>query len=142
LDELDDVLSVAFIVKLYVPDALGVPLITPLEVFSAKPAGSDPLAANVIGGVPPDVCTVWLYVFVMTGAGSDAVTMESAPAVTVTVLLSVMPLPPAESCISKMNVYVPGVVGVPLNVHVEPAAVDVVGLTDNPGGSAPLSSVQ
>ncbi len=48
--------SVALTVKLYAPEVVGVPLITPVDVFKLKPAGSDPAEIeNVIGAVPPDV---------------------------------------------------------------------------------------
>ncbi len=48
-------------VKLYAPAVVGVPLMTPVDVFRLKPAGSDPAEIeNVIGAVPPLVVTVWL----------------------------------------------------------------------------------
>ena len=51
--------SVAVIVKLYAPDAPGVPLIAPVDVSKLKPAGSDPRdTENATGAVPPDVATV------------------------------------------------------------------------------------
>ena len=51
--------SVAVIVKLYAPDAPGVPLIAPVEVSKLKPFGNaPPVTANVTGAVPPDVPTV------------------------------------------------------------------------------------
>src|ERR1035441_5039055 len=46
--------STTFVVKLEVVAAVGVPLITPVELFSAKPAGSAPeMIENVNGAVPP-----------------------------------------------------------------------------------------
>ena len=51
--------SVALIVKLYAPAAVGVPVIAPVEVFKLKLVGSDPSdTENAIGAVPPDVATV------------------------------------------------------------------------------------
>ena len=48
-------------VKLTVPGVVGVPLITPVEVLSVKPAGSEPaVTAKVNGPVPPGAM-VWLY---------------------------------------------------------------------------------
>ena len=58
-DAVTELPSVAVTVKLYAPEAPVVPLITPVDALSAKPFGSDPaVMANVIGAVPPDVCTV------------------------------------------------------------------------------------
>ncbi len=59
---------------MYVPAVVGVPLMTPVDVFKLKPggspagnvfelrpAGSDPAEIEkVMGGVPPLVLTVWL----------------------------------------------------------------------------------
>ena len=51
--------SVASIVKLYEPAAVGVPLIAPVDVSKLKPVGSDPTdTENATGAVPPDVATV------------------------------------------------------------------------------------
>ena len=51
--------SVASIVKLYDPAAVGVPLIAPVEVSKLKPVGNDPAdTENDTGAVPPDVATV------------------------------------------------------------------------------------
>lgn len=51
-----DALSVALTVKLYVPEAVGVPLMTPVDVFKLKPVGSAPEEiAKEMDGVPPDV---------------------------------------------------------------------------------------
>jgi hypothetical protein len=40
--------SVTFTVKLEVPDALGVPVIAPLEVLRLSPAGSEPLVSDQV----------------------------------------------------------------------------------------------
>ena len=51
--------SVALIVKLYVPDAPGVPLMAPVDVSKVRPLGNDPTETeNVTGAVPPLVATV------------------------------------------------------------------------------------
>lgn len=53
--------SVARIVKLKVPDVVGVPLIFPEFAVSASPPGSDPLLmAHVYEPEPPVAATVWL----------------------------------------------------------------------------------
>ena len=50
--------SVTFTVKLNGPAVVGVPLITPVDVFSVNPFGSDPeFSAYEYGGVPPLACT-------------------------------------------------------------------------------------
>jgi hypothetical protein len=46
--------STTFVVKVKVPVAVGVPLITPAEAFSERPLGNEPEAMeNVRAGVPP-----------------------------------------------------------------------------------------
>jgi hypothetical protein len=53
--------SVASTVNVNEPDAVGVPLIVPVDVPSERPVGSAPdVTVKVIGVVPPDVCTVSL----------------------------------------------------------------------------------
>src|SRR5580704_17159468 len=53
-------LSLTVTLKLEVPATVGVPLITPLEAFSDKPAGSVPVLTVQLlyGGVPPVACSV------------------------------------------------------------------------------------
>lgn len=51
--------SVTFTVKFEVPDAVGVPVIAPVLVFTLRPAGRLPvLMLHVYGGVPPLACRV------------------------------------------------------------------------------------
>ena len=46
--------STTLAVKLNVPAWVGVPVIAPVEVFSVKPGGNEPLVMeNVYGGTPP-----------------------------------------------------------------------------------------
>ena len=52
--------SVTFAVKLNVPVALAVPAITPVEGFKRRPVGSAPVKRQTKGGVPPEICRVWL----------------------------------------------------------------------------------
>ena len=48
--------------KLNVPACVGVPVIAPVEVFSDKPGGSEPLMIeNVYGGTPPVATRAELY---------------------------------------------------------------------------------
>ena len=51
--------SVTFTVNDEVPDAVGVPEIAPVEAFSDRPAGSEPLLTlHEYGVVPPLACSV------------------------------------------------------------------------------------
>ena len=53
--------SVAVIVKLKVPAAVGVPEMTPVVALSVKPFGSAPIeTVKVYGPVPPTAEIVWL----------------------------------------------------------------------------------
>ena len=46
--------STTWAVKVNVPAAVGVPVMAPVEGFSVKPVGSEPLVMeNVYGGTPP-----------------------------------------------------------------------------------------
>jgi hypothetical protein len=54
--------STTWAVKLNVPAMVGVPVIAPVEVFSVKPAGSEPLVIeNVYGETPPVAMRAELY---------------------------------------------------------------------------------
>src|SRR4029077_3791396 len=66
-------LSVAGVVKLKVPNVVGVPVMAPVAGLSDSPAGSTPLdTANVYGPVPPEAVIVWLYAVPTTPLGSVA----------------------------------------------------------------------
>ena len=51
---------VALAVKLNVPIAVGVPVITPVDAFIFKPVGSLPLVIDQVIGVVPVALSVWL----------------------------------------------------------------------------------
>src|SRR5439155_14225158 len=69
--------SVAVTVKLALPSAVAVPLISP-AVESVSPAGSEPEdTAKVYGPVPPLALTVWLYASVVFAPGSAPAAGES-----------------------------------------------------------------
>jgi hypothetical protein len=105
--------SVAVTVKLYAPGVVGVPLMTPLAAFSAKPAGSVPLLMlNATGAVPPDVCTDWLYGASIRGTGS--VTVAIASAGTIVPLYVCVAVTAFASVAVTANVYGPEAPGVPL----------------------------
>jgi len=51
-----------------------VPLITPVELLSVRPAGSNPtVSAHVYGDCPPEALSVVLYAAVTVPSGSAAV---------------------------------------------------------------------
>ena len=50
---------VAVTVKAAVPNAVGVPPMTPLEAFKARPAGRAPLVTAHVIGVLPEALSVW-----------------------------------------------------------------------------------
>ena len=51
---------VALTVKLYVPIAVGIPVIAPVLSFRLKPAGSVPLDIDHVIGVVPAALSFWL----------------------------------------------------------------------------------
>jgi hypothetical protein len=116
--------SVAWILN--VPEAVGVPVTAPVEVFRVRPAGSVPTTLNVYGGVPP------LIVIAPLLKATPTVPVLFAPQVTVTPGLIVIvqaeptglpwlsmhpPTLPWESVAWILNV--PEVVGVPVTAPVD-----------------------
>lgn len=120
--------STARTVKVEVPVAVGVPEITPVDVFKVNPAGSDPTEIDqVTGATPPEVCTVAEYDLFIVDDGNDAVAIASTP---LTVMLSdFVAVPPSASVAVTVKVDVPAVVGVP-----EMVAPDNV----RPAGNVPV----
>ena len=51
--------SVTLAVKAFWPPWVGVPVIAPVEEFSARPAGKLPVVEKVYGGVPPVAEIFW-----------------------------------------------------------------------------------
>ena len=67
-------LSVAVTENEETPGVVGVPEISPVEVFKLSPAGNDPLAsANVYGPVPPLAASVCKYALFWVAFGSEVV---------------------------------------------------------------------
>jgi hypothetical protein len=50
---------VAVTLKAATPTAVGVPLMTPVEVFNANPAGKAPLVTPQVRGALPEAVRVW-----------------------------------------------------------------------------------
>lgn len=69
--------SVTFAVNEEVPDAVGVPEMTPVEVFRASPAGSEPLLVlQVYGELPPFAWRVAEYAPPTVPFASDDVVID------------------------------------------------------------------
>ena len=119
-------LSVAFAVKLNVPDAVGVPLICPLEL-SVMPAGSEPL---LIDQVYPEVPPVALNVCVGYAALTSPFGREAAATTGPALMVSgsgCIALTLAESVTFTTKVRVAAAAGVPERRP--------VGLSERPAGS-------
>ena len=59
-----------------VPAAVGVPLITPVEAFSERPTGKDPVSIlHINGGTPPEAVRVAEYEVPDVPSGREAVVM-------------------------------------------------------------------
>ena len=69
--------SVTVTVTENVPDAVGVPDMTPLAALIVKPAGN-PVADHAYGVVPPMAERVLLYATFFVPFGNDAVVIEGA----------------------------------------------------------------
>ena len=123
--------SVTVALKLDVPGLVGVPDITPVELFSDRPEGRD-VTDHVYGGIPPVACSVPLN-------GLFTVTLLCVIPVIVSAFITVID----SACVSvallksltwTVNDDVPAVVGVPL---IAPPLFIV-----NPAGSEPGESCQ
>ena len=115
---------------------LGVPLITPLDAFKLKPAGSAPLLTVQLlyGGVPPVAANVWLYATPTVPPGSDVVRTDG-PAITVMESGCAGEVFPRLSLTVTLNEEVPVALGVPLITPLEEFRL-------KPPGSDPLLTVQ
>src|SRR5579872_908255 len=110
-------LSVDVTEKLNVPDAVGVPFSSPIEL-NDNPAGSAPLAsAYVYGAEPLLVENVTSYGFAYCPSGSDAVTVSGVTGTEKLNARVVVWL--AESVTLTENVQLPTCDGVPVSVPEE-----------------------
>src|SRR4051812_35153393 len=63
--------SCTWTVKVAIPDVVGVPVIAPVDVPSARPPGkAPPIILKVYGDVPPEAVIVWVYAVPATAFGS------------------------------------------------------------------------
>src|SRR5258708_431829 len=110
------------------PPALGVPVMTPVKAFRARPGGS-PLAVKFVGE-PATVIVKLNGVPIVPAAVSGLLLMTGATPAATTVIVSVaLPVPFAFVAPSNTDV-VPTVVGVPV-------IAPVAALTTTPAGSGP-----
>jgi hypothetical protein len=77
LDRVGLVESVTVILTVLAPNAVGVPLIAPVEAFRDRPRGN-PVADHVYGALPPVAATMALYGVLTTPFASDEVATLSA----------------------------------------------------------------
>ena len=108
--------SVTCTVKFVVPEAVGVPLMTPVEALMARPAGSEPTEIDhVYGVVPPVAVRVCEYATPCWPLGKEVELIESAGAATSIERLVVLEAAgDPESVTLTMKLTLPAVVGVPL----------------------------
>ena len=97
-------LLVALTVKVAVPSAVGVPLISPVSAFRLRPAGRPPSMLHVIGAVPVAV-RVWLYASPTLPSGRVSVVMVGAASGALTVTVQVAVNKP--SCVVAVMTAVP-----------------------------------
>jgi hypothetical protein len=126
--------SVTFTAKLNVPAAVGVPAISPVEAFSANPAGRDPEARDQLYGdePPPAESTLEYSVFTLP-PGRELVTIWSGETLIVMLMdndcLAVCTVGADESVTATTKFETPAVVGIP---EIVPFAD-----RDRPSGSVP-----
>ncbi len=134
-DEVAPAVSVKVTLKLGVPEAVGVPLMTPVDEARVRPAGSVPLlTAQVYGDVPPLATRVWEYATPTSPPGREVVVMVG-PAMTLMDNALAGEVLPALSWTVTLKEKEPTAVGVPLIMPLDDPRF-------RPGGSDPLLTVQ
>ena len=68
-------LLVALTVKVEVPAAVGVPLISPVSLFRLRPVGQSPFSTLHVMGAVPSAARVWLYASPTLPSGRASVVM-------------------------------------------------------------------
>jgi len=117
--------SAAFAVKLAVPVAVGVPLMTP-PALMASPAGRLPAESDHVSApVPPVAANVWLYATFIVSAGRLAVVTVTAALITME--SAFVPVAPTLSVTFAVKLDIPDAVGVPLITPVPDARDSPVG---------------
>ena len=114
-DVVSDRESVRVIRMLYVPVAVVVPLMVPVEVFKLMPAGSDPAVSDQLyGGVPAAAARVAEYGTAAVASGSDDVVIVSAGTIVNDSVLVAVCGVLVLSLTCTVKIKVPLAVGVPL----------------------------
>ena len=113
------------------PDAVGVPLITPVEL-RLIPAGSVPVVTPQLIGAVPVAVSVCEYAVPVDATGRDMVVMVGGA---FTVRLNCWELEPPALVALAVKVETPMAVGLPLMMPVEEPK-------ESPAGSVPLVTVQ
>lgn len=129
--------SVAVMVKFAVPDAVGVPSMTPVAPCSVRPAGNDPaVMLHETGRVPPLDCSVVAgYTLFIVPPGSDVVVIvKGGGAITMPSAFVAVSAGVVESLTCTVKSAVPAAVGVPV---ITPVALCKV----RPAGRAPAVNV-
>jgi len=129
--------SVAAMVKFAVPDAVGVPSMTPVVPCRVRPAGSVPaVTLHETGCVPPLDCSVVAgYALFIVPPGSDVVVIvNGGGAITMLSAFVAVSAGVVESLTRTVKSAVPAAVGVP---SITPVALCKV----RPAGSAPAITV-
>jgi hypothetical protein len=112
--------SFTITVKVDVPFARGVPLITPFAAFSERPAGNEPtLIDQVYGAKPPVSATAAEYATPFWAVGSDVVLIDIADTTIESAFVPVPAVGVVESVTLTVKLNVPVVVGVPVIAPVE-----------------------
>jgi hypothetical protein len=106
------------------PAVVGLPLMTPVEEFRVKPAGSVPTVTAQLTPVAPLTVSVAEYGTLTTPFGTVAGLIVRAPTVSERLAVAV---PRAASVTVTAIVDVPAAVGVPLRMPVVGASVSHVG---------------
>lgn len=124
--------SVTLMVKVEVPDAVGVPVIAPDDAFKVRPAGREPvLTLHVYGVVPPVACTVAEYAVPTVPPARLDVEIANCPAAATAMLKDWVAVLLLASCTWAVKVEVPDAVGVPVIAPDDAFKV-------RPAGSEPL----
>jgi hypothetical protein len=135
-----EVASVTLTVKVKEPDAVGVPVIVPLDAASVRPAGSAPeLMLQLYGVVPPVAPSVVEYAVLTRPDGTELVVICSGVTAAATVIVNdcvaVCAVGVVESTTLAVKLKEPDVVGVP---DIVPAVADRL----SPAGNAPELMLQ
>jgi hypothetical protein len=140
-------LSVTSMLKLNVPSELGVPVMAPVDGFSVRPGGNEPLAIEkVYGGVPPVATAADEYARPTVPVFAGQTSFRSGGLMTMLQFDVAVPAAlPVESTTWAVKLNVPAVVGVPVmapvdELSVKPAGNEPVMIENVYGGTPPVAT--